>query len=76
MLYIFMIIARATAASAAANTITIKLKIWPSIFIPLNLEKATKLGQLYAYKHYGFWKSVDTQKDVKELSEILKNDKK
>ena len=27
------------------------------------------------YKHKKFWKSVDTLKDVNELSKLLKNDK-
>ena len=35
-------IAKATAASAAAKTITKRLKMCPSIFIPPNLENATK----------------------------------
>ena len=38
-----MTIARATAASAAARTITNRLNICPSKFIPPNLENATKL---------------------------------
>ena len=40
------------------------------------IKKIANNNKLLIHKHYGFWKSVDTQKDVKELSEILKNDKK
>ena len=38
----FITIASATAASAAASTITNNPNIWPSKFIPLNLENAMK----------------------------------
>ena len=40
------------------------------------IKRIAKKNKLLIHKHYGFWKSVDTQKDVKELSKILKNDKK
>ena len=40
------------------------------------VKKIANNNKLLIHKHNGFWKSVDTQKDVKELSEILKNDKK
>ncbi len=36
------------------------------------LEKATKLGQLYAYKHYGFWKCMDTKRDKDVLEKLIK----
>ncbi len=34
------------------------------------LEKATKDGELYAYKHNGFWKCMDMKRDRDELEEI------
>ena len=37
------------------------------------LEKATKNKQLTAFKHKGFWKCVDTQRDKDELNRILKS---
>ena len=36
------------------------------------LEKATKLGQLSAFKHYGFWKCMDVKRDREELQNIYK----
>ena len=39
------------------------------------LEKATKVNQLYAYKHYGFWKCMDTLRDKEVLEKILKKKK-
>lgn len=36
------------------------------------LEKATKLKQLSVYKHYGFWKCMDTIRDRIELQKIYK----
>ena len=40
------------------------------------IKRIAKKNKLLIHKHYGFWKSVDTQKDVNELTNILKNDKK
>ena len=40
------------------------------------LKKIAKHKNLAVHKHKKFWKSVDTQKDAYELSELLKNDKK
>lgn len=34
------------------------------------LEGAAKKGQLMAYKHYGFWKPMDTMRDKRELDEL------
>lgn len=34
------------------------------------LENISKDGQLVAYKHDGFWKCMDTQRDKKELEEL------
>ncbi len=36
------------------------------------LEKATKLRQLVAYKHYSFWQCMDTIKDKEKLELVLK----
>jgi glucose-1-phosphate cytidylyltransferase len=37
------------------------------------LEKITKLGELSAYKHHGFWQCMDTKRDKNILEKILKN---
>jgi glucose-1-phosphate cytidylyltransferase len=29
-------------------------------------------GELYAYRHLGFWKSMDTYKDAQELTELCR----
>ena len=34
------------------------------------LEKASKKKQLKAFKHYGFWKCMDTKRDRDELSQL------
>ena len=39
------------------------------------LEKATKLKQLSAYKHFGFWKCMDVKRDREELQKIYKSKK-
>ena len=36
------------------------------------LEKASKKRQLKAYKHFGFWKCIDTLRDKNELEKIYK----
>ena len=36
------------------------------------LERATKLKQLSAYKHFGFWKCMDVKRDREELQKIYK----
>ena len=36
------------------------------------LEKATKQGELNAYKHYGFWKCMDTIRDKQVIEQALK----
>ena len=36
------------------------------------LEHATKLRQLSAFKHYGFWKCMDVKRDREELQKIYK----
>jgi glucose-1-phosphate cytidylyltransferase len=35
------------------------------------LEKAAKLGELFAYKHTGFWKCMDTKRDKDDLEEVI-----
>ena len=39
------------------------------------LEKISNEGELRAYKHYGFWQCMDTMRDKKYLSNMLKNKK-
>jgi glucose-1-phosphate cytidylyltransferase len=39
------------------------------------LEKITKLKQLLAYKHHGFWQCVDTVRDLITLKKALKKKK-
>lgn len=34
------------------------------------LNKLAEDGELYAYKHYGFWKCMDTLRDKNELTEM------
>ena len=36
------------------------------------LEKITKLGQLAAYKHSGFWQCMDTKRDKEKLDKIFR----
>jgi glucose-1-phosphate cytidylyltransferase len=36
------------------------------------LEKASKKGQLFAFKHNGFWQCMDTKRDKDKLEIILK----
>jgi len=45
------------------------------IFEKSPLENLAKDGQLNAYKHYGFWKPMDTLKDKNELTELWINNK-
>ena len=44
------------------------LEKWP-------LEKVTKLKQLSAFKHFGFWKCMDVKRDREELQKIYKKNK-
>ena len=39
------------------------------------LEDLAKAGQLYTYKHKGFWKPMDTQRDKIQLEELIENHK-
>jgi glucose-1-phosphate cytidylyltransferase len=35
------------------------------------LEGLAREGQLYTYKHYGFWKPMDTQRDKGQMEELI-----
>lgn len=37
------------------------------------LSHLSKIGQLSSFKHYGFWKCMDTKRDRDELNELLIN---
>ena len=39
------------------------------------LENMAKDGELYSYKHYGFWKPMDTLRDNKVLNEMWEQGK-
>jgi glucose-1-phosphate cytidylyltransferase len=39
------------------------------------LEKLANDGELYAYKHHGFWKPMDTLRDHKQLNDMFENNK-
>ncbi len=39
------------------------------------LERVTKIKQLSAYRHYGFWQCVDTKRDLILMNKILKDQK-
>lgn len=39
------------------------------------LENLANYGQLYTYKHEGFWKPMDTQRDKSQLEEMIDNNK-
>jgi glucose-1-phosphate cytidylyltransferase len=42
-----------------------------TIFEREPLENLAKAGQLYTFKHWGFWKPMDTLRDKAELEELL-----
>jgi len=44
-----------------------------TIFEREPLENLAKTGQLYTYKHNGFWKPMDTQRDKTQLEELIEN---
>ncbi|MEZ8631947.1 glucose-1-phosphate cytidylyltransferase [Vibrio lentus] len=46
-----------------------------TVFEQSPLQKLAEDGQLYSYKHNGFWKCMDTLKDKIDLDNMLKNDK-
>tara|TARA_B100001250_G_scaffold414415_1_gene452640 strand:+ start:1432 stop:2151 length:720 start_codon:yes stop_codon:yes gene_type:complete len=39
------------------------------------LEKVSKIGQLNAFKHHGFWKCMDTLRDKQVIEEMLRKKK-
>jgi glucose-1-phosphate cytidylyltransferase len=39
------------------------------------LESLAKAGQLFTYKHNGFWKPMDTQRDKTQLEDLIENKK-
>ena len=39
------------------------------------LEKIIKKDKLYAYRHHGYWQSLDTLKDLNDLNNQIKNKK-
>lgn len=39
------------------------------------LENLAKDGELFSYKHHGFWKPMDTQRDHKQLNDAWNNNK-
>lgn len=39
------------------------------------LETLAKDGELYTYKHYGFWKPMDTLRDKSQLEDLIENNK-
>lgn len=44
-----------------------------TIFERSPLENMAKDGELFSYKHYGFWKPMDTLRDNKSLNEMWQN---
>lgn len=41
-----------------------------TVFEKAPLETVAKMGELMAYKHEGFWKCMDTQRDKQQLEEL------
>lgn len=46
-----------------------------SIFERAPLEKLAKDGELFAFKHKGFWKPMDTLRDKTQLDDLIENKK-
>lgn len=44
-----------------------------TVFEKEPLEKVSKEGQLVAYRHKGFWKCMDTQRDKQKLEQLIKS---
>ncbi|WP_421285743.1 glucose-1-phosphate cytidylyltransferase [Aeromonas veronii] len=44
-----------------------------TVFEQAPLKKLAENGELYSYKHHGFWKCMDTLKDKTDLDEMLKS---
>lgn len=53
-----------------------KIKSKDTYFEKEPLNKVLKMKKLFAFKHHGFWKSLDTLKDKNEFNKILKTGKK
>ena len=59
-----------------SKTIINRIKNKSTYFEKEPLNSVLKLKKLFAFKHYGFWKSLDTLKDKNEFNNILKTGKK
>lgn len=46
-----------------------------TVFEKTPLETITKMGELMAFKHRGFWKCMDTQRDKRQLEELWESGK-
>jgi len=46
-----------------------------TIFEKEPLEELAKAGQLYTYRHEGFWKPMDTQRDKSQMEELIEKNK-
>jgi glucose-1-phosphate cytidylyltransferase len=44
-----------------------------TIFEREPLEQLAREKQLYAFKHIGFWKPMDTQRDKNQLEELIES---
>lgn len=42
-----------------------------TVFEKRPMEKLAEEGQLMAYRHRGFWKCMDTQRDRKQLEDLI-----
>jgi glucose-1-phosphate cytidylyltransferase len=45
------------------------------IFEKEPLESLAKAGQLYTFKHEGFWKPMDTQRDKSQMEQLIESNK-
>jgi glucose-1-phosphate cytidylyltransferase len=46
-----------------------------TVFEQEPLENLAHEGKLFTYKHYGFWKPMDTQRDKSQLDELIEKNK-
>jgi glucose-1-phosphate cytidylyltransferase len=51
------------------------LKSDKTVFEQSPLESLANEHELYTYKHYGFWKPMDTQRDKSQLEELIEKNK-
>ena len=58
-----------------SNVFDYLLKGDQTIFERDPLENLAKDGELYAYKHYGFWRPMDTMRDKKLLNDLWNENK-